>query len=36
MFERTQGWMREWGLLDLPDPATGDTAPVGYEQTMLA
>jgi len=31
MFERTQGWMREWGLLDLTDP---DGA--RYDQTVLA
>lgn len=31
MFERTQGWMREWGLLDLTDP---DGA--RYEETVLA
>ena len=31
MFERTQGWMREWGLLDLTDP-DGPR----YDQTVLA
>ena len=31
MFERTQGWMREWGLLDLTDP---DGA--RYDQTVVA
>ena len=31
MFERTQGWMREWGLLDLTDPEGAR-----YEETVLA
>ena len=31
MFERTQGWMREWGLLDLTDPAGAR-----YDETVLA
>ena len=31
MFERTQGWMREWGLLDLADPEASK-----YEETVLA
>ena len=31
MFERTQGWMREWGLLDGDDPAGAR-----YEETVLA
>ena len=31
MFERTQGWMREWGLLDLDDPETAR-----YEETVLS
>ena len=31
MFERTQGWMQEWGLLDLTDP---DGA--RYDRTVLA
>jgi len=31
MFERTQGWMREWGLLDLADPEGSK-----YEDTVLA
>lgn len=30
MFERTQGWMREWGLLDLADPDVSK-----YEETVL-